>query len=113
MTFVLNCRDTAGIREAHRDGYDTIFVGRPTIWGNPYTHIATGKTRARQVVATRDEAVSMYEDYLLNSPELIARLPELTGKVLLCYCAPQNCHAEVLVKHSNNPLEIIGFQALE
>ena len=71
--------------------YD-IYVGRPTKWGNPFT---IGKD------GTRDEVVEKYKQWILKQPELLADLPELKGKVLACWCAPQNCHAEVLVELAN------------
>lgn len=40
-----------------------------------------------------------YELYLRNErPDLMARLPELYGKVLGCWCKPGPCHGDVLVK---------------
>jgi len=39
-----------------------------------------------------------YRDHLLSRPELIAALPELRGKDLACWCAPEPCHGEVLLE---------------
>lgn len=44
----------------------------------------------------RDEVIRKYEQYLASRPELIARLPELLGKTLGCFCAPKACHGHVL-----------------
>ena len=44
-------------------------------WGNPY----------RAGVNTADP-VTAYDRYLDMHPELLARLPELVGKDLLCWC---------------------------
>jgi hypothetical protein len=38
---------------------------------------------------------------LLNSPELLKQLGELRGKDLVCFCAPNACHGDVLVKIVN------------
>ncbi len=73
-----------------------VYIGRPSIWGNPYTHQA--RTQAKFVVATRDEAIEKYEVYIRSTPELLRRLPELRGKRLGCWCAPFPCHGDVLVK---------------
>jgi len=42
--------------------------------------------------------ITNYRDHLLSRPELIAALPELRGKDLACWCAPEPCHGEVLLE---------------
>lgn len=69
-----------------------VYVGRPSRWGNPYT---IGKDGDREAV------IRKYREYLLANPELMARLPELRGKVLGCWCFPKACHADVLVELAN------------
>lgn len=82
--------------------YD-VYVGRGhgSIWGNPYGH--KDDTLAQFRVATRQEAIEKYEAWLLEQPELLARLPELRGRVLACWCWPLKCHAEVLAHYANLP----------
>lgn len=70
--------------------------GRGSPWGNPYSHRAG--TLAKYVVLTPGEAITRYEAYLRNTPELLARLHELKGKRLGCWCKPNPCHGDVLVK---------------
>ena len=65
----------------------TVYIGRPSKWGNPFV---IGKE------CTREEAIFMYENWILKQPELMAALHELRGKTLLCYCAPLECHGDVL-----------------
>ncbi len=77
-----------------------VYVGRPTKWGNPYTHLSYGKGKFR--VATREEAVASYEKWLLSQPELIKQArAELRGKVLGCWCAPLACHGDILARVAN------------
>jgi hypothetical protein len=83
-----------------RAPYD-IYVGRPSKWGNPFTHIADRKTQAEFVVATREEAVAKYEKWLMTQPQLLAALHELRGRVLGCWCDPLSCHGNVLARLSN------------
>lgn len=66
---------------------DAIYVGRPSWWGNPYP-IVDGD---------RDESIRKYIRHLENNPGLVidARR-ELKGKHLLCWCAPERCHGDVL-----------------
>lgn len=82
-----------------------IYVGRPSIWGNPYSHIHDKKTAAQFLVRSREEAINKYREYILNQPELLAKLPELKGKVLGCWCGKCDrwypgtkmfCHGQVL-----------------
>jgi hypothetical protein len=67
-----------------------VYVGRPSRWGNPF-------------VAGRDgpdgpAVVAKYRAYVLGRPDLIARLGELRGMDLICWCAPAPCHADVLLE---------------
>lgn len=75
--------------------YDT-YIGRGSIWGNPFTHKAN--TKADIIVKTRDEAIERYEKYILSRPDLIDQIESLRNKVLGCYCKPQNCHGDVLIE---------------
>jgi hypothetical protein len=45
--------------------------------------------------------IERYERWLLEQPELLAAFGELRGKVLGCWCAPQACHGDVLVRLSD------------
>jgi hypothetical protein len=77
-----------------KEAYD-IYIGRPSKWGNPFSH--KEGTLAKYKVATREEAVSAYEDYLLES-NLVNDLKELKGKTLGCWCKPLSCHGDILAK---------------
>ena len=88
----------------HRNNHpsDAVYVGRPTKWGNPFTHLPKN-TKAEFVVSSRDEAVSKYEEWINSNPELIeAAKTELRGKDLICWCAPLSCHADVLLRIANS-----------
>jgi hypothetical protein len=86
MTSVVNLKN---------EKYD-IFIGRPSKWGNPYSHL--DDTRAEFKVATRDEAINKYREWILKQPELINSLHELEGKILGCYCRPKRCHGDILIE---------------
>jgi hypothetical protein len=45
---------------------------------------------------TRREAVERYEKDIV--PDRLKELEELRGKILVCYCAPHQCHGDILVK---------------
>lgn len=82
------------------DDPDIVYIGRGSIWGNPYSH--KDGTKAAHRVATRDEAVEAYRKrlwFLIREKAVTKEmLIALDGKRLACYCAPQACHGDVLVK---------------
>ena len=67
---------------------EAVYIGRPSLWGNPY----------RLSRHSRQEAIKLYELYLLSSG-LMEHLHLLKFKQLACYCYPEACHGEVLLKH--------------
>ena len=74
-----------------------IYIGRGSIWGNPYTHL-TGATRAMYFVGSRDEAIEKYREYLAQREDLLAQIADLKGKRLGCYCKPAACHGDILAE---------------
>lgn len=80
-----------------KDRYD-VYIGRPSKWGNPFTHISDRKTRAEFVVESREEAVAAYRAWIVEQPALMAALHELEGKTLGCWCKPQSCHGDILAE---------------
>lgn len=73
-----------------------VYIGRGSPWGNPYSHLA--KSAAEYQVRTREEAIQCYREYILSRPDLLAKLNELRGKRLGCWCKPKDCHGDVLVE---------------
>jgi hypothetical protein len=81
----------------NKEPYD-IYIGRGSKWGCPYTIIKDRPTLAKEIVDSKEEALSKYKEYVLNSPELMENLDELDGKVLGCFCKPEPCHGDVLLE---------------
>ncbi len=75
---------------------NTIYVGRPTKWGNPYD----------DPLGNRETEVHQFEAFICLSIEG-QRLAEeavkkLRGKNLACWCPLYGpCHADILLKISN------------
>jgi hypothetical protein len=72
----------------------SVYVGRPTKWGNPFR------------IADQADAVAVYR-YELESGRLRVTVEEvrreLAGLDLVCWCAPgQPCHADVLMEIANS-----------
>ena len=87
MTCVVNKR-------GHVATVNDVYIGRPSIWGNPFKIGPDG---------TREEVIAKYETYITK--KLMKRdkiywdaLVALEGKTLVCWCKPQACHGDVLVK---------------
>jgi hypothetical protein len=60
-----------------------------SVWANPYPVERNGRRRA----------VALYRDHVLSSPALLARLPELEGETLGCWCGlDETCHGDVLIE---------------
>ena len=81
----------------------SIYVGRPTMWGNPY----------RVVDGNRESAIACYRKEIawalsgvncsaLWTARVKAGLTDLRGKDLACWCRlDQLCHADVLLELAN------------
>jgi hypothetical protein len=78
-----------------RAEYD-VYIGRPSKWGNPFSHLSN--TLAEYRVTSREEALAKYREWILTQPDLMAALPELKDKVLGCWCKPKTCHGDILVE---------------
>lgn len=103
-----------------------IYVGRPTILGNPYYHekaLASWSVNGYHIltekVPTREDAVEKYRHWLHMHREMwrtipdacetqvwreVLRIADLIKKEpqenwgLECWCAPEACHADVIKK---------------
>lgn len=100
-TIVRNVRNT-------RKSNETVYIGRGSIWGNPFTHLPLSRTQATVQVRTREEAVEAYKAWLGGTcytdleqerrQSILNCIHLLKGKTLLCYCYPQACHGDVLAE---------------
>jgi hypothetical protein len=79
---------TTVIRRSHAEPGD-VFIGRPSKWGNPFKIGPDGD---------RADVISRYRYWIEDQPELLAALPELKGRRLVCFCAPLPCHGDVLAE---------------
>jgi len=79
-----------------------IYIGRPSPFGNPFSH--QPGTLARFRVASRAEAIARFRDWFLSQPDLVARARrELKGKTLGCWCKPAACHGDVIAEVVDRP----------
>ena len=87
MCKVLNAK-----RVGKNPGPGCVYIGRPSRWGNPFVIGRDG---------TRDEVIAKYRAWVLAKPDRIAALGERRAKNLVCWCAPERCHADVLLELAN------------
>ena len=75
-----------------KEPYD-IYIGRPSVWGNPFIEGRDG---------TREEVIDKYRQWISTQPRLLANLRQLKGKVLGCWCKGDTrneaCHGDVLIQ---------------
>ena len=96
--------DKCVVVHCRREPFD-VYIGRPSVWGNPYSH--KSNTKARYLVSSAEEAVLEYREWLRANPKLIERARrELRGKVLGCWCKTKAnpgapCHGDVLAQIAN------------
>lgn len=67
---------------------DAVYVGRPTKWGNPYS-IGPGSSREQVIESFRVRVLPHLD------------VSDLRGKDLVCWCAPADCHADLLMEKAN------------
>ncbi len=89
MTTVVHCK------KSHYD----VYIGRPTKWGNPFLIGRDG---------TREEVIEKHNLWLLGhiaapdgskAPTFREALKELKGKVLGCWCKPEDCHGDTYARY--------------
>ncbi len=77
---------------------NTVYVGRPTKWGNRYTVADMG---------SHEDAICKFEEMLdygydCSYPVDAEIIRELRGKNLACFCPlDKPCHADILLKIAN------------
>ena len=88
-----------------KTGGQGIDIGRPMggglgDWGNPYKVGAINPKTGQKI--QQGEAVQLYADYIVGQPDKLARIGELRGQQLKCWCAPLPCHGHVLARLAND-----------
>jgi hypothetical protein len=79
---------------------DNIYIGRKqrfiegtfdSPFANPYSVTQYG----------RAECMEMYRRYIQANPDLLKKIPELSGKTMFCWCCPAKCHGDILIELFN------------
>jgi len=80
----------------------TIYVGRPTRWGNPYK-VGNPDLDNPGLFFTIYDVVNKYEQYINSDRNFqLTIIHFLRGKDLACWCKlDQPCHADILLRIAN------------
>ena len=72
-----------------------IYIGRPTIWGNPFPVSEWGGVQ---------QSIDKYKEWIMQPEQAFLRAAmrrELKGKDLVCWCAPRICHGDIVLEIAN------------
>ena len=75
---------------------DALYVGRPTIFGNPFIVGRDGQ---------QGECVELFREWIMRDEQEELRTQArklLANRDLVCWCTPFPCHADVLLKIANS-----------
>jgi hypothetical protein len=94
-----------------RTGKCDVYCGRSSSaqfhYGNPFSHLPNTLASCR--VDTREDSIHAFDDWLNGKhpevePErrqwILDHLPDLYHKKLGCFCRPQSCHCDILVRRA-------------
>lgn len=68
------------------------YIGRGSKWGNPFRIGPDGD---------RAGVIAQHERWLADQNHLLRAFDELRGHDLVCFCAPQPCHGDLLLRLAN------------
>jgi hypothetical protein len=104
MTKLVNVKKKELNKVGYKDFADwasnenTLYIGRNmsfyvkgatrSKWANPFSVKKYG----------REECLRLYEQHIRNDKELYNSLDEIRGKELGCWCNPESCHGDILIK---------------
>src|ERR1035437_9188684 len=91
-------------KKTHRTTTNDVYIGRPSVLGNRWTHRKDVADRYpwMVLVATREEAVACYKRWLWKCMQtgdrsIMAALQAIPQDAnLVCWCAPLACHGDVV-----------------
>ena len=92
--------------------FHTTYIGRGSVYGNPFTHLPLRHTKALVQVPTVQDAVGSFRRWAQGDPQWDTVIPPVRRAALLtaiggldeqailgCYCAPPApCHGRVIIE---------------
>jgi hypothetical protein len=77
--------------EEFYDPADLVYIGRPSIFGNPFK---IGRDGDREDVCSKYD--SHFAERIQTDPEFVKAVLALKGKILVCFCKPEMCHGDTI-----------------
>lgn len=72
-----------------KSNYD-VYIGRPSIWGNPFVHDRDGD---------KPDRIRKYRAWIMSQPELMKRAKKgLRRRIVDYWCKPEVCHGDILAE---------------
>jgi hypothetical protein len=102
---VLNIRDLPGFKERKPIiPASAVYIGRANRWyGLPASKWRNYFQIKEAEGVSRERCIAAYAQWVRLQPDLMVTLDELTGANLVCWCAPEVCHGDVLLRLANDP----------
>ena len=104
-TLVINGTSKRQLKAALSE--DVVYIGRPSMWGNPFASVYAVPIWHTDVIRVSDP-IAAYKEWLdgrkhkgLNQKQrkqVLENVHTLRGKTLLCFCKPKPCHGDVLAE---------------
>lgn len=88
---------TIVVNKERVDKYD-VYIGRGTVWGNPYQ---IGQDGDRDEVI-RKFAYDFERGFLKAHHDLDRNIANIKGKVIACHCKPAACHGDIIAAYVNS-----------
>jgi len=96
-------------KRKHKSTPHDFYCGRPSVLGNPYSHIPKG-TLAKFVVKNREKSIEKHkenfhkeiksnEDLKKQINRILNHLKENGEVNLVCWCAPLSCHCDTIKEY--------------
>jgi hypothetical protein len=93
IEYYLDKKYRGKIVHCKQGNYD-VYVGRPSIFGNPFEIGRDGN---------RIEVIEKFKGYFLwklkEDNQFKRAVDKLKGKVLGCWCYPKDCHARIIIDY--------------
>ena len=114
MTKVVNIKNSELRKIGYRDFNhwnslpQNIYIGR----ANSYLGVPASKFANPYRITSYSDRTSVlekYENYIRSSPQLLKCVNELDMKTLGCYCFPEKCHGDILIKILKEKVSDIVF----
>lgn len=72
------------------------YIGRGSVWGNPYTVEEYGRENAIALYKKYFYNVLYRKDWFFGEIEKLTNTTLKDGLILGCYCSPKLCHGEII-----------------